>query len=193
VQTAVIVPVKNFAHAKGRLASVLDPSQRAELAARMAAIVVRAAAPLPVVVVCDDEEVVEWAARHGARALHLPGLGLNPAVGSAINTLAAEGTTRVVVAHSDLPLATSLFSVVGGRGVTLVPDRHGDGTNVMVVPTGAGFVPAYGAGSFRRHLTEARRVGLPVRVVRDRKLSWDVDVPADLSIVESWTFPDSRR
>jgi 2-phospho-L-lactate/phosphoenolpyruvate guanylyltransferase len=193
VQTAVIVPVKSFAHAKGRLSSVLDPRQRAQLAARMAAIVIAAAAPLPVTVVCDDEDVVSWAQQQGARALHLPGLGLNSAVAVAIETLAAQGAARVVVAHSDLPLARSLASVAHGAGVTLVPDRHGDGTNVMVLPTMTGFVPAYGAGSFRRHIAEALRLGLGVRVVRHRMLGWDVDVPADLSIVDSWTFPDSPQ
>ena len=49
------------------------------------------------------------------------------------------------------------------------------------VPTDAGFVFAYGPGSFRRHAAEGRRLGLGVRVVREPRLGWDVDVPDDLA------------
>jgi 2-phospho-L-lactate guanylyltransferase len=87
----------------------------------------------------------------------------------------------VIVAHADLPLATDLAWLSWFRaGVTLVPDRHRDGTNVVCVPTRVGFRFAYGPGSFDRHYAEARRLGLPVRVVTEPLLAWDVDVPADL-------------
>jgi 2-phospho-L-lactate guanylyltransferase len=65
--------------------------------------------------------------------------------------------------------------------VTLVPDRRDDGTNVVSVPTDAGFAFSYGPGSFRRHAAEARRLGLPVRVLREPGLGWDVDIPDDLA------------
>ena len=47
-------------------------------------------------------------------------------------------------------------------------------------PVDAPFRFAYGTGSFRRHAAEARRLGLGLRVVRDRDLAFDVDVPDDL-------------
>jgi 2-phospho-L-lactate guanylyltransferase len=68
-------------------------------------------------------------------------------------------------------------------GVTIVPDRRRDGTNVIAVPPSAGFVFSYGSGSFARHLDEARRLDLPVRVVHSSPLAWDVDVPDDLAVV----------
>jgi hypothetical protein len=52
---------------------------------------------------------------------------------------------------------------------------------VLAVPTGAGFRFAYGPGSFARHRGEARACGLPARIVRDDRLAWDVDLPADLA------------
>ena len=58
--SVVLVPVKAFAQAKARLAVSLDPAQRAELARAMAEHVLAAARPLPVAVVCDDEDVAEW-------------------------------------------------------------------------------------------------------------------------------------
>jgi 2-phospho-L-lactate guanylyltransferase len=51
---------------------------------------------------------------------------------------------------------------------------------VLSVPVGVPFRFAYGPGSFRRHVAEAERLGLHVRVVRDPDLAFDVDVPDDL-------------
>lgn len=177
---AVLVPVKAFGEAKLRLSPALSGPEREALARRMAERVVGAAAPLPVAVVCDDPGVRTWAESVGARVLWRPGRGLNAAVQDGVAALAADGFDRVVVAHADLPLATALAWVADGTGVTLVPDRHDDGTNAACVPAAAGFRFAYGPGSFARHRAEARRLGLDLRVVRDAALGWDVDVPADL-------------
>jgi 2-phospho-L-lactate guanylyltransferase len=178
----VLIPVKAFAQAKRRLAPVLDHEARAALARSMAEQVVRSAGSLPVAVVCDDEAVRRWATELGAEVIWTPALGLNGAVEAGVAHLAAAGIDRAVVAHADLPLATDLTWVARGDGVTLVPDRHGDGTNVASVPTAAGFRFAYGAGSCARHEAEARRLGLSVRVVTDERLGWDVDTPDDLRL-----------
>ena len=177
---AVLVPVKAFADAKVRLAGELDATARAELARSMAAAVLRAAEPLPVFVVCDDAEVASWATVAGAEVLWRPGHGLNGAVSDGVVALAALGFARVVVAHADLPHARQLAWAAWFPGITLVPDRRDDGTNVVSTPTDAGFRFSYGPDSFRRHAAEARRLGLGVRVVRAPRLGWDVDLPDDL-------------
>jgi 2-phospho-L-lactate guanylyltransferase len=177
----VLVPVKAFRQAKVRLAPALSADERAELARTMATRVLAAAHDLPVAVVCDDDDVASWARTHGAEVVWRPGLGLNGAVTDGVEHLMrTRGAIEVVVAHGDLPLADDLTRVTGFAGVTLVPDRHDDGTNVLSVPTGAGFTFAYGPGSFVRHREEADRLRLPYRVLRDPRLGWDVDVPADL-------------
>jgi len=181
-RATVLVPVKAFAQAKQRLTEVLDPAARRALAVAMAETVVRAARDVPVAVVCDDDEVREWAIGQGAQAIWTPGLGLNGAVAAGIAHLHSRGTERVVVAHADLPLAVDLTWLADTEGVTLVPDRHRDGTNVLSVPAGSGFAPAYGAGSFRAHRAEAARLGLVVRLVADAALGWDVDVASDLAV-----------
>jgi 2-phospho-L-lactate guanylyltransferase len=180
VRAAVLVPVKSFRHAKVRLAPALDPERRAALARNMADGVLAACRPLPVYVVCDDDDVAKWAADAGAEVLWRPGRGLNGAVEDGVGALATAGIDRVVVAHSDLPFALDLSWPARHDGVTLVPDRHDDGTNVACVPARSGFRFAYGPGSFRRHGAEARRLGLTLRVVREPRLGWDGDLPADL-------------
>src|SRR4051812_16007260 len=105
MSAAVLVPVKAFRLAKVRLSPALSSAERDALARSMAGQVVRAAAPLPVAVVCDDDDVREWATAHGARVVWCPGRGLNGAVADGVAALAAAGFERVVVAHGDLPLA----------------------------------------------------------------------------------------
>lgn len=177
----MLVPVKAFTAAKARLAPALDAAARGALARSMATRVVAAAAPLPVTVVCDDDEVAAWARSVGAGVAWTPGRGLNGAVADGVATLGAAGVGRIVVAHADLPLASGLAALAAGTGVTLVPDRHGDGTNVLVLPSGTGFRFAYGPGSCAAHRAEAARLGLAVTVVESDALGWDVDVPADLA------------
>lgn len=180
---AVLVPVKAFGQAKLRLAPALSPVQRRRLARTMATRVVRSAAGLPVAVVCDDDEVADWARSLGALVISEPGRGLNGAVQEGVRRLSDLGAGAVVVAAGDLPLATDLHWVTEFDGITLVPDRRHDGTNVIAVPTGAGFTFSYGPGSFSRHVAEAERVGGPLRVVHSSPLAWDVDFPEDLMAV----------
>jgi 2-phospho-L-lactate guanylyltransferase len=179
---AVLMPVKAFAYAKQRLAPTFAPQVRARLARAMATHVVAVAAPLPVVVVCDDPEVAIWADGLGAQAIWAPDKGIDNAVEHGVRHLAAGGVEQVIVVPTDLPLAGPLRRLAGHEGVTLVPDRRNDGTNLVCLPTAVDFRFAYGPGSFARHQAEARRLGVPLRVIRDPRLGLDIDLPADLEL-----------
>jgi 2-phospho-L-lactate guanylyltransferase len=179
---AVLVPVKAFSRAKLRLRPVLADADREALARSMAERVLAAARGLPTAVVCDDRAVAGWAADHGAEVIWAPERGLNGAVADGHRCLADRGFDRVIVSHADLPFASDLRPIAAGDGVTLVPDRHDDGTNVLCVPARPAFGFSYGGKSFTRHRAEARRLGLAVRVIRDTRLGWDVDRPADLHV-----------
>lgn len=180
---SVLIPVKAFARAKARLAPKLSPSERARLARSMAESVVEAASGLDVRVVCDDQEVADWARRLGIEISWQPGTGLDGAVTRACTDCFATGSRRVAVVHGDLPLVRSLAWLdESGDDLVLVPDRHGTGTNVVSTPTDR-FRFAYGPGSFARHRAEADRLGLALRIVRDPTLGWDIDVPSDLEAI----------
>jgi 2-phospho-L-lactate guanylyltransferase len=192
VNAVLLVPVKAFANAKARLATVLDDRDRERLARWTSARVLAAAGELPTYVACDDETVAAWATEHGATVLWHPGVGLNAAVNNSVAELRDAGVTDVVVAHGDLPRAHSLARLAAPGTLTLVPDRHGDGTNVIALPTDMPFEVAYGPGSYRRHLHAAIDAGLSVRVRRDPLLALDIDTPSDLShplvleVLPSW-------
>ncbi len=190
---AILLPVKAFDRAKGRLAPVLDGEERSALARALADVVVAANGTEDLYVACDSGEVADWAVHAGAYVLWTPGLGLSGAVISSVAHLGTLGYDLVVVAHADLPLMTSLREFGTPGTVTLAPDRVLDGTNVAAVPPSAGFRFAYGPGSFARHRAEATRVGLPLRVVYDPALAADVDVPADLRFATALTGAQVQR
>jgi len=174
------VPIKAFHEAKGRLDHALNPAERSALARSMAARVLEAAAPLPVAVVCDDNAVAAWARGRGALVVWEPGRGLNGAVEAGVDHLGDAGVEHVTVSHADLPRASRIADVGSAPGITLVPDRYGNGTNVIALPTGTGFRFSYGPGSFARHRAEAERIGLPLHILDLPDLAWDVDEPDDL-------------
>jgi 2-phospho-L-lactate guanylyltransferase len=181
VNAVVLVPVKAFTNAKARLATVLGDSDRQRLARWMSARVLAAAGELPIYVACDDEQVAAWASEHGASILWHPGVGLNAAVNNSVGDLRDAGVSDVVVAHGDLPRAQNLAALAEPGMLTLVPDRRGDGTNVVALSTDMPFQFAYGPGSFQRHLRSAIAAGLSVRVRRDPLLAIDIDTPTDLA------------
>jgi 2-phospho-L-lactate/phosphoenolpyruvate guanylyltransferase len=183
----VVIPIRAFALGKARLADTLDAAARASLGQRWAAQVVRAAAPMTTLVVSSDPEVCGWANRLGLDVVDDPGT-LDAAAAAGRDRLRDSGCTRAVVAHADLPYARALDRLTRDGPqpvVALVPCHRDDGTPVLSVPTAVDFRFAYGPGSFRRHAAETRRLGLGLRVIRDRDLAFDVDVPDDLLELES--------
>ena len=180
--TGVVIPVRAFNTGKLRLASRLTPDARAELAQRWATQVAHAAAGHLTVVVSSDDHVEGWARGRGLAVLPDPG-SLDAAADAGRAWLTANGCSRVVVSHADLPRARSFAPVLSDGSqpvVVLVPCHRDDGTPVLSIPATIRFPFAYGPGSFRRHAALARRLGLAVRVVRDAGLGFDVDTPEDL-------------
>ena len=184
MHVAVLIPVKRFRAAKGRLIGTISAEERARFARWMATGVIGAAREYPTFVACDDDEVAEWAEHHGADVIWGEGLGLNGAVDDAIDQITKHDVDHIVVAHADLPRPANIAAIARPGCVTLVPDRRHDGTNVMAFPTESRLHASYGGGSFGRHLAQAKALGgehgVVVEVRADPDLSLDVDTPADL-------------
>ena len=136
---AVVLPIKGFGDAKARLEPVLSAENRASLAAFTAGGVLEASEGVDTFVVCDNDEVAQWARERGAMVVRQHKPGLNGAVANGVDT-AQYKRDWVLIAHSDLPFPEALLSVIDRElvttTVTIVPDRHDDGTNVLVIPSG---------------------------------------------------------
>ncbi|HSL73521.1 MAG TPA: 2-phospho-L-lactate guanylyltransferase [Ilumatobacteraceae bacterium] len=181
MRLAVLIPVKRFAAAKGRLTGLLSDAERADLARWMASRVVDVVAEIPTFVACDDEDVARWARDKGAEVIWGAGLGLNGAVDDGVRRIRDAGFDHVLVSHADLARPTRLLEVARSGCITLVPDRRHDGTNVMSFPTATSLHASYGGGSFARHLDQAMtRRGVDVEVRSDPDLSLDLDTHRDL-------------
>lgn len=178
---AVLIPLRSLREGKMRLSSRYDAEVRAKLIESMAHKVVMAAQDLDVLVVYDSPEVEPWAKERDAMTLRPDAPGLNRAISAGRDHLRALGYARIVIAHADLPHAVDLRIANEKNGITIVADRHRDGTNVMSLPTGIDFTFAYGPGSFRSHLDISRRLGIEPLVLDDPLLAWDVDHPDDLA------------
>ena len=200
--SVVIIPIKSFTGAKERLASALTEPERHKLARFMALRVFRAAAPLPVLVVCDDDEVTAWSLLNGATVVRQEKPGLNNAVQSGFVAARDAGYQWAVIAHSDLPLANRLDHLLdhlfdhlrdglpdlesnSDSTAVIVGDQHGDGTNVLVLATSCNFEFNYGPASFAAHCAQAAKLGLDLRIVADAALAIDIDTPSDLAHLPS--------
>ena len=179
----VVVPLRSFARGKARLADALDDDTRRAFTRTMADRVVAAAGGRPTVIVSSAADVVDWARASGLAQIDDPGT-LDGAARAGRDWVRARNLARVVVMHADLPLASTLDGIADDAGApiaVLVPDHHDDGNPVLAIPSAADFAFAYGPGSCARHVAEAERCGLRVRLVRDRALGFDVDDAADLA------------
>lgn len=181
MRVALIVPVKSFAIAKGRLASALSEDARAVLAKECATRVVVAGKDWPTYVVCDDDDVAQWAKECNAIVVRCSEPGIDAAVRAGRQQALRDGIDHVVISHGDLPLVRSFDHVVVAHTITFVPDRHHDGTNVIAMPTSSPFNTAYGPGSFIRHVEHAQTLRLAHRTIEDAELALDLDTADDLA------------
>jgi 2-phospho-L-lactate guanylyltransferase len=179
----VVVPLRSFARGQARLADALDDDARRAFTRTMAERVIAAAGSRPVVIVSSAPEVTAWSRALGLAVVEDPGT-LDLAAEAGREWVRDRSLDRVVVMHADLPLATALDGIADDAGApvaVIVPDHRDDGNPVLAIPSSADFTFAYGPGSCARHVAEARRCGLEVRVVRDRALGFDVDDASDLA------------
>jgi 2-phospho-L-lactate guanylyltransferase len=123
---------------------------------------------------------------HGVRVLaDTAQAGQSEAALIGIRHALAEGFERAVLVPGDTPLverddlARLLAPAV--PGVVIVPDRHGTGTNALVLTPPDAIAPSFGSGSFARHVALAEAAGVPHRVERASALELDVDTPGDLA------------
>jgi 2-phospho-L-lactate guanylyltransferase len=175
----VLVPLKRFDSAKSRLRSALSDNEVTELTMRLARGVLEAARPLPTVVVCDDEEVANFARGCRAEVFLSSDQSLNGSVRDAYYDI--EGYDQFIIVHGDLSRPKGLGSFEPAIGVTIVTDHHLTGTNVLSLPADLDFHFSYGKDSARLHELEAQRLGVPLKVITDSPWRFDVDEPKDLT------------
>ena len=114
--------------------------------------------------------------------------GQSVAVAQGVKHAIGEGYERVLCVPGDCPaldpreLAALLQTRPSeGAQVVIVPDRHGTGTNALVLCPPDAIPPSFGPESFERHRRLAQAAGLRVSVMRPPSLLLDIDTGADLA------------
>lgn len=192
-----LVPVRGLRDGKTRLAANLSPEARAALTARMLRRVVRATldsgAVSAVGVVSPEEAARRLAVGIDPAVVALEqdpdAPGLNAAIDVGRDWAMGRAAAALLILFGDLPLLSrdDVRAMVETAGpVVLAGDRHGTGTNGMLLRldgAGAGFRFRFGAGSLGRHVAEAERLGLGTTIVNSVGTAIDLDTPEDLRLV----------
>lgn len=193
-----VLPVKNLAQSKQRLAATLSASERYALVAAMTGDTLSVLAASPAVhgilIVTNDFDVIEIAELYGIEVLPEPESGgLNAAVTVAAKLLAERGKANMLVIHNDIPLLSvaSLDEMAyqHGRwvtekgGITLVSDAAGEGSNAVIFNPPMAIAFQYGEKSCEKHKAKAQEKNYPFNVLNAPALSLDVDDEAGLKVV----------
>ncbi len=190
MRTAAILPVKRFTRAKQRLAASVAGELREDLARAMVGDVLVAlseTAAIERTIVVTREDPVAAAARHlGVIVVEdTAEESQSAAVALGVERALAEGFERVLCVPGDCPALdpAELDCLLEGAGseVVVVPDRHGTGTNGLLLTPPDALVPSFGPDSCERHLALAREAGAICRIERPPSLLLDVDTGADLA------------
>lgn len=193
MSTLAILPVKRFANGKQRLADDLGTGTRRALVEAMVTdvlIALRRAEKIDGTIVVTGEAAME-AIAHGYDATTVSDRednGHSEATRLGIEEAIARGARRVLLVPGDCPalnpkeLDALLTRAPAPRPeVVVIPDRHGTGTNGLVLTPPDIIVPAFGAGSRERHVEAAKAAGAIVRVEELPSLVLDVDTIDDLA------------
>jgi 2-phospho-L-lactate/phosphoenolpyruvate guanylyltransferase len=194
MSTVAILPIKSFGEAKQRLAHEFDaPTRRALAQAMFSDVLValrRTTAINEIVVVTADNGAQRIAGGYGATVLDDDDRGHNVAALNGIRHALMSGADRTLLVPGDCAmldpkeLEELLARPVPERSALIVPDRHGTGTNALVLSPPEAMTPAFGPGSCQRHVEHARAEKTEPEVVKVGSLALDVDTPDDLTALQ---------
>lgn len=193
--TLAVLPIKSFDEAKQRLRAELDPTPRRALVEAMFSDVLialrRAALVDQVLVVSADNVAQRIAGGYDAMVVVDENEGHNQAAARGAARALELGSERVLMVPGDCPLLRPseldelLARPVPAPSMLVVPDRHGTGTNALVLTPPDALAPAFGPGSHDRHREHAGAAGIHVATVEVPSLALDIDTPEDLAAVEA--------
>ncbi|WP_037412061.1 2-phospho-L-lactate guanylyltransferase [Candidatus Solirubrobacter pratensis] len=188
MRTAAVLPVKSFGIAKSRLGSAFP--HRPTLAEAMVGDVLAALGQVPglddVIVVTAEPAAARAADAAGAHVVHDPEeAGQSAAASRGIDAAVERGAGRALLVPGDCPAlnpAEVMQLLARTAAVVIVPDRHGTGTNALLLTPPSAIAPAFGTGSFARHSALA---GGRAEVCEVPSLRLDVDTPDDLQALRA--------
>ncbi len=191
-----IVPVKPLRRGKSRLAGILTEDERTDLNRALLQHTLQILSDLKevdeVLVVSRDPQVLTIARNYGARTVREDGQPeLNTALKRATVIAQVYATRGVLVLPADLPLisredALALVERATDPPVVVIaPDRHGKGTNALLIAPAGLIEYDFGENSFHRHCALVKKAGARLEVVNLTSLGLDLDSPEDYEMIKN--------
>ncbi|MCW3066784.1 MAG: cofC [Solirubrobacterales bacterium] len=189
MRTLAVLPIKSFDLAKQRLGQAVPVAPRRALAEAMFTDVLtalrRSERVEAVLVVTADHLAQQLAGSQGADVLDdRREVGQSEAAAVGITRARELGYDRVLLVPGDTPALdpVELDALLAREepGVVIVPDRHGTGTNALLLAPPEAMEPGFGPGSLQRHRDRARVAGVAHEVIEVPTLALDVDTGEDL-------------
>jgi 2-phospho-L-lactate/phosphoenolpyruvate guanylyltransferase len=141
-------------------------------------------------VVSPDPQMLAWVAQFGVHPILQPDQGLNAGLEYARRVaLNRQRATSLLVVLPDLPYVApadiaALTHLDADNTVVLAPDRHGHGTNALLIQPADALVFHFGVASLERHRAEAQAGGLAIREYHATGTAFDLDTADDLHHVD---------
>jgi 2-phospho-L-lactate guanylyltransferase len=195
MRTLAILPIKSFSQAKQRLRFELSDADRRALVDAMFSDVLVALRRVPAlertIVVSADHVAQRIAEGYGATVVEDDERGHNWAAEQGILAALEDGIERALLVPGDCPLMDPkeleglLVHPAGERAALIVPDRHGTGTNALLLSPPDVLAPSFGPDSRQRHMADAGVAGVSAEVVEVSCLALDIDTPDDLEALQT--------
>ena len=189
--TFAILPIKRFDRAKQRLRKGLAQAAVSELVQTMFEDVLssleRTRELEQILVVTSDPQAKLIAREHDATVIDDDERGHNTAAQRGVAHALAANAQRALLVPGDCPLLDpeeldALISrPVPTPSALIVPDRHGTGTNALLLTPPDAIEPSFGPDSCARHERTARGAGVTAEVVPVPSLALDIDTPDDFA------------
>lgn len=193
MHVTALIPVKSLIHGKSRLSATLDLEHRIQLTEdalrRLIHILQTDPEIAEIAVITRDPDVANWLADRPVRVLHETGSGLNAALTEARTALTGTRMQALLVLPADLIAITAQdvramieLARQRRRAVVIAPDRHGRGTNALLLKPAAAISFAFGADSYISHAAAAKAAGCVTVTYQSESIGLDLDFPEDYEL-----------
>lgn len=195
----VIIPVKPLRRGKSRLSSILSSEQRESLNRYLLQSTLDCLNEIESIdhkiVISYDPTALALSRKYGANTvLENRNTNINRALRKATIAAKAYGATKLLILPADLPLITAkdvkdfLLLEESPPEIIIAPDRKMYGTNALFVNPIDTIKYNFGEWSFRKHIEQAERKKIQVRILNNSHLAFDLDLPEDWDLLKNYEF-----
>jgi 2-phospho-L-lactate guanylyltransferase len=188
-----VLPFRGLDDPKSRLGRVLSPAERSDLALDLLRQAINAmfeGGIRRLAVITLDERLASAGLDPRAEVIVQHGRGLNTAIHQAQGWAMLGGADGLLTVLPDLPLFSAgdvhaLLAAATPEGAVIAPDRHGLGTNALLLAPPDIIPPSFGIDSAPRHRLALALADIPVTDIQRPGTHLDLDTPDDLAQLQN--------